>query len=812
VSSKVIGLIPTFLALTGALVAEKIPGRYIVEFTAEPVCEHVARSAVRAGLRSGVATAHRARVRAEQQQARGGLEQRQARILDGIDTIGNALLVQVPEEAAGELASLPGVKRVLPVRRLRRLLDRAVILDAVTSAWNQVGTDRAGAGVKIAILDSGIDSSHPGLQDASLAAPDTFPRANATSDLAFTNGKIIVARSYVRLLGRDPDWSARDRDGHGTALAMIAAGVRNAGPLATITGVAPRAYLGNYKVFGTPGFNDETSDDVLLKAMDDAVADGMDILSLSLGSDLAPRLSDDPLVQAVELAAKAGVMVVAAAGNNGPDPNTMCSPATAPAAIAVGASTNDRTFAGSLEAPGLPKMVAVLGDGPAPSAPITALLADVGALDGSGLACSALPASGLQGRIALIARGRCHFETKLNHAQAAGAVAALVLATADSPRPTGIAVGSATLPAAMIGYYDGLAIRQSLASQPSLAATLRFTLGVVSILPGRLTDFSGAGPNVDDGIKPDLAAVGSDIYVATQTFDPSGSMYDPSGYLSVSGTSFATPIVAGAAALLKSARPGLSVEHYRSLLIHTAGTLYPAGSAVPLPRARSQPGLSVQQSGAGMLDVGAALRSTVAAHPIALSLGSGGPDPQRSQVLTITNVGASTERYYITVAPRTAGLAPLLGASMVQLGAGASIAVPVSWVGAGLPLGTYEGFVTIAGTTSGAQARIPYWYAVPSPFPAHITILDRLEGARRGSAQQNAILFRVTEASGLALTDPPPEVTALSGGGGILSLNAYDREVPGLWGIDVQMGTAPGVNVFRIQAGTVVKDVAITGW
>lgn len=794
-SRKLIGLIPTFFGLITPLVAEKIPGRYIVELTTKPV-----------------SSAHRTRVRAEQQQARHELEQRQARILDGIDTVGNALFVQVSEEAARELASLPGVKRVLPVRKLRRLLDRAVILDDVTSAWNQVGTERAGAGVKIAILDSGIDINHPGLQDASLAAPDTFPRVSATPDLAFTNSKVIVARSYVRLLGRDPDASARDREGHGTAVAMIAAGVRNAGPLATITGVAPRAYLGNYKVFGTPGFNDETSDDVLLKAMDDAVADGMDIISLSLGTELAPRWSDDPLVQAVELAAKAGVLVVAAAGNNGPDPNTICSPATAPSAIAVGATTNDRTFAGSLEAPGLPPIVAVLGDGPAPSTPITAPVSDVAVLDGSGLACSALAGASLQGRIALIARGTCQFETKLNHAQAAGAVAALVYDDPASPMPAGMGVGAATLPAAMISYRDGVSVRQSLLSQPSLAATLRFTLGVVPVLPGRLTDFSSAGPDVEDGIKPDLAAVGRDIYVAAQTFDPAGSMYDPSGYLLVSGTSFATPLVAGAAAVLKSARPGLSVDQYRSLLINSAGTLYPAGSDVPLPRARSRPGLSVQQTGAGLLDVGAALRSTVTAHPTALGLGSGGSDPQVSRILKITNVGASTERYFLTVDPRVAGAAPLLGASMVQLSAGASLEVPLSWVAAGLPRGTYEGFVTITGTTSGAQARIPYWYAVTSPAPVHITILDSLDGARRGGLQQNAILFRVTEASGLALTDPTPQVTVLAGGGAVRGLNSYDREVPGLWGIDVRLGASPGINVFRIQAGTVVKDVVITGW
>src|SRR5437879_6770530 len=100
-------------------------------------------------------------------------------------------------------------------------------------------------------------------------------------------------------------------------------------------------------------------------------------------------------VQAIERASQASVIVVVAAGNNGPDLNTISSPATAPSAIAVGASSNDRTFATSVEVPGLPSVVATLGDGPTPSTPITALLADVAALDQDGLACVALPANSL---------------------------------------------------------------------------------------------------------------------------------------------------------------------------------------------------------------------------------------------------------------------------------------------------------------------------------------------------------------------------------------------------------------------------------
>src|SRR5204863_6481757 len=137
---------------------------------------------------------------------------------------------------------------------------------------------------------------------------------------------------------------------------------------------------------------DGSSEDAILKAIDDAVADGMDIINLSLGDDLAPRLADDLSAQAIERASQAGVIVVVAAGNNGPGLNTISSPATAPSAIAVGATSNDRTFSTSVEIPGLAAVAATLGDSPAPSTPITALLSDVAALDNAGLACAALPA------------------------------------------------------------------------------------------------------------------------------------------------------------------------------------------------------------------------------------------------------------------------------------------------------------------------------------------------------------------------------------------------------------------------------------
>ena len=223
-------------------------------------------------------------------------------------TLLNAIFVSAESARIEDLESIPGVKYVARVPRFHRNLDRAEQLINVPAAWNLLGgTSNAGAGIKIGIIDTGIQASHPAFQDPNLTPPAGFPVCGIAQPTQgpvpqlsldcsqFTNNKIIVARSYVPLVAqaaaassRPDDNSPRDRTGHGTAVAMAAAGVTNSGPADTITGVAPQAFLGSYKVFGSPGLNDYTSGDAVIAALEDAFLDGMDIAVLSLG---APALS-----------------------------------------------------------------------------------------------------------------------------------------------------------------------------------------------------------------------------------------------------------------------------------------------------------------------------------------------------------------------------------------------------------------------------------------------------------------------------------------------------------------------------------------
>ena len=158
-----------------------VSNQYIVEMAGEPVAVHVVRRARGSGIRSQAALSRRAQIQEEQRPVRAQLEAQQAHVLDSLDTVANALIVNIPDEKAASLTSIPGVIRVYPVRRFTMSLDHALPLHHVPEAWQQVGLANAGAGMKIAMIDTGIDVQHAGFQDPSLTVPSGFPRVNANS-------------------------------------------------------------------------------------------------------------------------------------------------------------------------------------------------------------------------------------------------------------------------------------------------------------------------------------------------------------------------------------------------------------------------------------------------------------------------------------------------------------------------------------------------------------------------------------------------------------------------------------------------------
>ncbi|MGH7486851.1 MAG: S8 family serine peptidase, partial [bacterium] len=273
--------------------AQYAPNRYAVFLADPPLAQ---RFQAREQLRSPAAAAYRQSLAARHTEVVRELQSRNIEVVGQTSTLLNAIFVVVPASRVAELESISGVAGVRPMRRGKRQLNRATQLLNAPAAWNLLGGEaNAGQGMKIAILDTGIDQTHPAFQD-SLPMPAGFPICTSghKEDCAYTSNKVIVARSYVRQIAagtnasnraadsKPDDYSPRDRDGHGTAVASCAAADENTGTV-TFTGMAPKAYLGNYKIYGSDGVNDYPPEDVWIQAIEDALNDGMDVANLSSG-------------------------------------------------------------------------------------------------------------------------------------------------------------------------------------------------------------------------------------------------------------------------------------------------------------------------------------------------------------------------------------------------------------------------------------------------------------------------------------------------------------------------------------------------
>jgi uncharacterized protein (TIGR03437 family) len=778
----------------------------------------------RAALHGAVAQAHLQRIRAAQSGVLAELARRNVKVTSTTQTLLNAVFVTATRDQAAQLVGMPGVVRVVHLPRYKPALDKAVGLVNLQAAWTAVGgVSSAGAGVKIGIIDSGIDQNHPGFQDASLTPPAGFPVCDVPADCAFTNNKVIVARSYVDLNAAESytpdDYSPRDHIGHGTAIAMIAAGVQNTGPVATIQGVAPKAFLGNYKIFGSPGVDDFAAYAAVQKALEYAVVtDHMDVVTLSLAEgdpatngplDVDPGCGGDThcdiYAEAVENAVQMGTVVVAAAGNDGntarnyPTLNSIHTPGTAPDAITVGASMNSHVFyqAVHVTSPGAPSNLqnirALFGNGPQVSLPPAPLL-DVTRLQNDGLACSALPAGSLTGTIALVQRGTCVYSNKVINAQNAGAVGVVIYQQSGSDTPLSVFAQDAGIPAVMIGYTDGVALKSYLAANPGATVTLDLTFTPVSAATNTVWPSSSRGPSIGNFgspptfvIKPELVAPGADLYTAAQKLDPNGDAYNAMGYTSVTGTSYAVPMVAGAVALVKQNHTNWTPAQLKSAVVNTATQNVTDGGVQA----------SVNTVGAGKLSVGDAVNVAATLDPATISFGpiGAGALPIR-RTLSIANVGTSAATFFFAVLPPNASVT--VSPSSIALSPGQQNSVTVTLQGNRPSPGSYEGFIVVTG--AGPTLRVPYVYFVGDGVPYNIFPVNNGSFVWSVSAPQCCYLgFELVDRYGVPIANQTPLFNVVKGGGSIST--GYTTTNQGIGFALVGTGSQPGDQIFTATAG-----------
>ena len=732
------------------------------------------RFLTREAARTPQADTYRAQIEARQAALRTELASRNFNVIGSVSTLANAVFVVSTSDRVAEMRTLAGVADVIPMRKLHPTINKATQLMNAPAAWATLGgVSNAGAGIKIGIIDSGIDQNHPAFKDSSLTPPAGFPKCTTghPEDCNYTNSKVIVARSYIRQqsAGTNPsnvaadslpdDYSPRDRLGHGTGTASVAAGSANTGGAVAFNGMAPKAFLGSYKVLGT-GFEGSLTafEDVAVQALEDAFNDGMDIVSCSLGVIAITPAAQDFIASAFEKAAEGGMIIAVSAGNDGgngeqfPSPtfNTMSSPATAPNVIAVGATLNSHLFQPSVSVPGgassLQSISAQTTDayyyGPygASSAP----LVDITTLGDDGYACSALPAFSLYQAYALIQRSPvgsatgCTFNIKATNAANAGAIGVVFYMSDSSPAfPATVSDSSGDSPiygpVVVVSQSDGQNLKSYVdahagaavlidpnGTEENLADYSTYWQYSPALAANQLASYSSTGPGPGITLKPDIVATGgfdgniavlanSGIYVATQSYDPGGEIYSPNGYVAADGTSFAAPLVAGAAALVKQAHPTYTAAQIRSALINTSSqdtSLDDQGYT-----------RNVTSFGAGRLDANAALGATVTVNPPSISFGALSGSLPAATAVTITNGGTASASLTITAgAPQALAGTAVTGISVnvdqksLTVAAGGTATFNVSLSGAIPPAGQYSGNITIQGT--GVSLHIPYLFIV----------------------------------------------------------------------------------------------------
>lgn len=641
------------------------------------------------------------------------------------DTLFNGFSVEVDPANRAALGRVAGVKAMYPVELIQAPTpeQREAIRADMATALAQTGADIAqnslgltGAGVKVGVVDTGIDIDHPAFGGNGVPGGNAFPTARIAYGYDLVGDDYNAAGEGDALIPK-PDNNPDDCNGHGTHVAGIV-GANGGG----LTGVAPGVTLGAYRVFGCVG---SSSSDVIVAALERAYADGMDIINQSLGA--ARQWPQYPTAQASSRLVDRGVIMVASIGNNGPggsSPDALFAagaPGVGEKVIGVASYDNSavRQQAFRVEPGG--QLIGFNQAAASPAAPTSGTfpLARTGTPQSAADGCAAADFAGFPaGSIALIRRGTCSFNIKSVNAQNAGAAAVIIYNNVAGAAQSITVVGppNVTIPVVSITDVDGTTLHNT------AGATITWTDQTVStpLATGNLiSGFSSFGLAADLSLKPNIGAPGGLIY--------SSYPLEAGGYATLSGTSMSSPHVAGGIALVKQARPEIPAAEIMARIQNTADPKNWSGN----------PGLGfldfVHRQGAGMLDIVSTVSSTTLVEPSQIALGESEAGPKTVRIAVKNQAGTAVTYNLSHVAALATGAnnacsATTCPASYNTTGtffapAGVSFAMPSVNVPAGstasfdvtidanatlVNRSIYGGYVVLTPQGGGEVLRVPY--------------------------------------------------------------------------------------------------------
>lgn len=664
-----------------AMVRARQLGRYFVELKAPAVADAV--------LSRGTAASDQTSAPQQQAAASAALRAQegaiaQARSLGGQVTyrykvLVNAFSARLSAQAASALAQRADVRSVQPVSIVRKTLTSSVPFIGAPQVWSTYGV--RGQGMRVAIVDTGIDYTHASFGGAGTVAAYEANDPNFIESGTFPTRKVIGGFDFVGedydVLDDDssndtprPDFDPLDRDGHGTHTGSTVAGFNVPGQVGR--GVAPLAKLYAYKVWD----EGNSTDDVLVAAYERAmdpnqdgnVSDAVDVLSFSGGVSYGTLNSLE--ARAAQRVVRLGTVFVASAGNEGNQAANGSAyvagtPATARGVVAVAASI-DQFLALVLEInsttapppPTLPdggQTVHQSWSGAIPPGGWTDDLFDGRAVDADIAAqfCNPLPAGSLTGQTVLVRRGTCAGSLKTFNAEAAGAVALIIM---NNVPGAPVALGSGgqvvTIPAFMVSQDDGTALIGEISPNAPATyndVTVNATIGdvpqAVAGFEDALTGFTSEGPaRLTHDLKPDISAPGLSIAAAAVGTGNEGIQF--------SGTSMAAPHVSGVATLLRQLHPSWSPAHIKAVLMNQAQTnMKNADKTAPAP---------ATAMGAGRVQAFESAKAKSVAWPGSLSFGFAPTPTDWSAVRSfrVKNYDNKPHGYTVTAADRYSDFDP----------------------------------------------------------------------------------------------------------------------------------------------------------